>query len=180
MNLTEAYEKGIKDALLAYSWTKTGERYVGGEGILLQRAVDEIRLQDYYQPPGHKDGYVAMLVKAQPCPSCDKTMVHPPHRRKPFPVFFQLTFEKQLADMGLVIQSQYLRDAEYICTECAEAGKAGFTCALCEEWRSNGTAKESYGDPSEHLCTPCFETVSAKIWQEAKDRLYEEHKYDFE
>lgn len=52
-------------------------------------------------------------------------------------------------------------------------------CALCNKLRK-GKPQEAIGDPPEFMCTPCYETVPAKIWIAKRDALWEEHRYDFE
>lgn len=72
-----------------------------------------------------------------------------------------------------------LVDDEPICIECEQAGKSDFLCALCKERKRSNKKQESFGDPSEFLCTDCYETKPAKIWDEKVDELVEAHRYDY-
>ena len=61
-----------------------------------------------------------------------------------------------------------------------KAGKADFLCALCNERKSTDKIQESIGDAPEFLCKDCYDTVSAKIWDDKLDELQEAHRYDYE
>ena len=38
--------------------------------------------------------------------------------------------------------------------------------------------QDQFGDPSEFLCSDCYETVSAKEWNNIENILIEKHIYD--
>lgn len=67
----------------------------------------------------------------------------------------------------------------YVCSGCADKRGITWQCALCEQDRTGDPQEEVGGDPPENLCTPCHETVPAKLWDDAKKRLAEKHRYDF-
>ena len=66
----------------------------------------------------------------------------------------------------------------YLCQPCSVI--ASFKCHLCGEIRPMGEVKARIGDPPDFLCTTCFETVTAREWHEAVEKLNNEHRYDYE
>jgi len=71
-------------------------------------------------------------------------------------------------------------DHEYLCAACVARGEGGFTCALCGQKRQLRESYRSFGGPPEHLCVTCYETVSAKVWEQTIEQLREAHRYDYE
>ena len=127
--------------------------------------------------------YAEMLVELRVCPICDIYMLPEykvDYRHSIFPIYIPIDYNAQLKRAGWGKMSSITVDDIYICEECANAGKADFLCALCKERKPSNKEEESYGDPPESLCSDCYETVPAKVWEEKKDELYTEHRYDFE
>ncbi len=75
------------------------------------------------------------------------------------------------------IQDKYY---QFICGDCAVAGKATFVCAHCHNERKTNEIKESVGEPPERLCLTCFKTVTAEVWLNKLEELTEEHRYDYD
>jgi len=132
---------------------------------------------------GHR--YVKFLLEVTHCGSCMRDMMPIAKNRSfesgIFPSWIKATQVAQMKRAGIVQRSVASnRNGAVICVECRDRGLATFICVLCKEERSSDMMKESIGDPAEHLCTPCFESVPAKKWCEELDRLQESHKYDWE
>lgn len=123
-----------------------------------------------------------MLVALDECPICHKYMVHAPAgTRKLFPPHYTgCGFEEQLKRADWVVASAVKVDDHLICAPCAGQGKATFFCYLCQTTKPTSEICEDFGDPAEFLCKQCYETVPAKRWNEATQRLRELHRYDFE
>ena len=135
---------------------------------------------DSYTPDILEGKYARFLLTVETCPECGRFMViKPSNPRCTFPFFIKLNFDAQAAAAGLGIRSDLQSGNDYICQDCANAGKAWFYCELCKEKKSTGKVQQSFGDPTEFLCIDCYGTVPAKEWEEAVDRLYKSHRYDF-
>ena len=123
-------------------------------------------------------GYGIVMVATETCAACMRTMIRTGSGAD-FPAFWRAGRKAQMERAGWG-ERAYVTDAndKPLCKNCAP--KAGaFRCALCKQDR-HGDAEESYGDPAEHLCTPCYETVPAKVWFEKDRELQTAHRYDFE
>lgn len=141
-----------------------------------------------YTPKIHpmrgKGRYIEFLLEGRECHLCNAIMLK---KTKPehsydglFPNYVRINQEAQMKAAGITFQSSVKVDDEPICKECAEAGKADFLCAMCEQRKPTSKINESYGDPAEYLCKDCYETVPAKVWDEKLDQLSEAHRYDFD
>jgi hypothetical protein len=142
---------------------------------------------DNYKPKIHKmygNVYVEMLLEANECPLCGKVMIKksPSRFNNIFPNYFRLNQDAQMKEAGMVYESDIEVDGEWICVECAKAGKATFLCALCGERKPSDTEQESFGIGafSHYLCKDCYETVSANVWDKKCKELRNKHKYDYE
>lgn len=125
-----------------------------------------------------EEGYGIVLVQVGRCANCQKTTIAAGSARE-FPAFWLAGRKEQLRRADWREKSVVTNaNGEPLCVDCAPTAGA-FRCALCEQDRK-GDPQESFGDPPEHLCTPCYETVPAKTWDETARRLREEHRYDFE
>ena len=135
---------------------------------------------DNYTPQKYGKNHFTFLLRTQKCKTCNKDMiVKPKDNRETFPYYVRNDFDAQSKRCGLVYRSNIKVDDSYICIKCEQAGEASFECALCNERKSSEKKHKSYGDPPEFLCTDCYETVPAKVWEEKESELYDEHKYDF-
>ncbi len=134
-----------------------------------------------YIPKIHENGrYVEILIEAEKCVCCEKIMIaKSTNHNSIFPKFWRINQESQMKAAGIVYKTHSTIDGYSICIECEQAGKSSFLCALCNERKSSDKRKEAIGDPADFLCKDCFETKSAKVWEEKYDELIEEHKYDF-
>jgi hypothetical protein len=123
------------------------------------------------------DRFAYFVLAVDTCANCGTVMTN-----GHFPIYNKLTLNAQLERAGWRLRSGIEADVPYgeLCQVCADAGVARFKCALCGEERTSNEIKEQYGDPSEYLCTVCYETRTAKEWEEAEERLYAAHRYDYE
>lgn len=127
--------------------------------------------------------YALMLVELYKCPICLKYMfVSPniPWNKRSFPNWFYIDVDAQLKRAGWEKRSDTKVDDEYICCTCDTKGLADFLCCLCGNRKTTDNKEESFGDPPEHLCTECYNTVPAREWDEKVRKLREQHRYDFE
>ena len=125
--------------------------------------------------------YGKVLVELEKCPICHRYMIDSRNAKYGlFPKYCKITIEKQIERAGWVQRSCVEVDGHDICRECAEAGKADFLCALCEQRKLTDKIEESFGDLAEHLCADCYESVPAKIWDKKVEKLRERHRYDFD
>ena len=128
-----------------------------------------------------KSAYGEVLVELTKCSICGKYMLDVPKGCcKCFPSDWHVNIEQQMKSVGWVLKSYIKVNDDYICKECAEAGKATFECSLCHERYPTTDIKEQFGDPPDYLCIHCYANVTAEVWQKKVDELYEEHKYDFD
>jgi len=130
------------------------------------------------------DGFALVRLKLRKCATCGKRMasmgVH--YDEPPWlvdRVSSQLNRAGVVEMSGDYVQSENDGPAR-ICVECSNAGRGVAVCYICKERRQQDEMKDSYGDPPEHLCKPCFATVPAKEWEAAVDHLSETHRYDFD
>ena len=137
-----------------------------------------------YIPTIINNRYATFLVDIKKCSICNNLMVVKPSQRyfekNTFPIYYELDFTAQAKRANLHFVSNIKVNDEYICIECAKGGKATFLCVLCNTRKSSNKEKETFGDPPEVLCTDCYETVSAKIWDDKCEQLSAQHRYDFE
>lgn len=131
------------------------------------------------------NGYAIMLVRVMECATCGKLMVNKPKSREDleqniFPAYISVSFENQLKRANWVQQSSAKVDGRYVCMECVVAGRVEFLCALCKDRKSSDKEQASFGDPPEFLCSDCFTTVTAQIWDQKVDELEKRHRWDFE
>ena len=126
--------------------------------------------------------YGIMLVELSICPICERYMVVPQPSTwdSPFPIYNALSFETQLKKAGWARRSYIEVDSVKICQDCANSGKADFLCALCGERKETSKVHDSFGDPGEFLCSDCYATVPASVWENKVSQLHDTHRYDFE
>src|SRR5579859_7870202 len=127
--------------------------------------------------------YVTMLLEVDECPICKKIMMRKENKHfhgGNMPNSFAIDQDTQMKQVGIVFESKTKVDDQYICAECAEAGKADFLCSLCGSRYPTDQVQESFGDPPEHLCKNCYATVPAQQWDKKTSQLYSAHQYDHE
>ena len=134
-----------------------------------------------YTPKLHENGrYVEILLETNECPCCKKRMLKELPYDSNFPHYHKINQKSQMESIGLVSKSNVMVDNTYICVECRDAGKVNFLCELCGERKASNKEKISIGYPPVFLCSDCYETVSAKVWDNKIEELNNEHQYDFE
>ncbi len=135
-----------------------------------------------YTPQVIDEQTISVAIKYSKCPICQKNMVSGLRNQyggHPFPVG-QNKLGSQIERIGFVFSSDTTdKNNEVICVECSQAGLSSFVCFLCKEERTSNECKDTYGEPPEYLCHRCHETVTAKVYDQARDTLYAKHKYDF-
>ncbi len=140
------------------------------------------KIEDYV-PKVIQDGekhYIQMLIRGQKCHTCEKIMILKCNQYDLFPRSYQVDQEAQMKKGNLVYKTSVTSNERYICHECVLNNKAVFTCSLCKEEKSTAKIKVSIGDPAEYLCTDCYAVTPAKEWDEIKNNLQEDHRYDYE
>lgn len=126
------------------------------------------------------ENYATFLVQIYKCWTCKQLMViNEPERNSPFPLAIRFDYKTQAKAADLKIRSKVISDGHYICTECAESGKGGFTCYLCKQYKESNKLQESFGDPADYLCTDCYDTTPAKKWDRITSKLFDLHQYDW-
>ena len=130
--------------------------------------------------------YYAFLVEPKPCPVCGRPTlpIVPASSRTPlFPFNYLINQSAQMRAAGIIEVSE-IRDKSsdnYLCKECADAGKATFICKICfKEQTTKEIEKTIPGGLPDSLCKTCYATIPAKQWEETVDRLEDAHQYDFE
>jgi len=135
-----------------------------------------------YVPKIHEQGHELLLVEVlfegKRCPICGKAMVRK-YNEFSFPYGIDSNQDAQMKRAGIVYVSNTKHHGEYICVECEEEGMARFTCALCGKEKKTSKIQEAFGDPTEYLCTDCYETVPAKEWDAKVKKLEDAHQWDW-
>lgn len=136
-------------------------------------------------PQSQPTPYGLVAVPLENCPICQALMAPPGGAyASPFERRHETSYEAQVSRARWeIVANVRTLGGKKICRACAKADKGLFRCDLCEKERPTSQVKERYGDPEyreEYLCTPCFETVTAKVWNEKCDELRESHRYDYD
>lgn len=118
-------------------------------------------------------------LETSPCASCKRPMLKKA-KEGLFPFTYDFTQEKQMEALGVVLESSSRIDDNKICVECEAEGKASITCSLCDQSKPSSKMQESFGDPAEYLCSDCYATVPAKVWDDKMEELRKTHRWDFE
>lgn len=139
-------------------------------------------MDNEFKPTITQDGYALMKIAISNCHKCDRTMIESPkpYYYNPFPTQYNKDFDYQIRSVGWVKRSNIIVDDLYICVECAEKGLADFVCALCFKRYPSDKEKESFGYPPEYLCENCYKTVPAEKWDNEREELMENHRWDCE
>jgi len=140
-----------------------------------------MRIEDYKPKIIKNDHavYLEMLIEANKCHTCEKIML-PKIPRGLFPNYRHVNQDAQMKVSGLVYSTYTEVDGRRICEECKNSGKISILCALCNERKPSDKEQESFGYPAEYLCKDCYETVTAKVWEDKCEDLSSSHRYDFE
>lgn len=130
------------------------------------------------EPKIYNGRYVEMLIPFVKCASCGKMMF----KKDKSNVFCKNRHYKQESQLEIidgVFESDVPNDKGPICECCKEAGLATFVCDICGQELPTDKIQESFGYPSEEfLCKYCYESVSAKVWEEKCNELQESYKWD--
>jgi len=124
--------------------------------------------------------YALMIVELDECPICKKQILNVPKKSYIFPTWYEIDIDNQLKKAGWVLASQETQEGKIICIECSKSGKSTFLCALCGLRKPTSKIEESIGWPAEYLCKDCYETKTAKEWDDMVKKLNAEHRYDYE
>jgi len=150
-----------------------------GHDLVLRSSGEETMTKpEDFTPTVLAPGFGVVMVATETCAACMRTMIRT-GTGAGFPAFWRAGRVEQMKRAGWA-ERAYATNAsdKPLCKDCAPTAGA-FRCALCKQER-HGVAEDSYGDPAEHLCTPCYETVPAKVWDEKDRELQKAHRYDFE
>lgn len=180
------------------NWTQ--ESNLDGEKILVEmktpksffkkKSVKPVKLRkefnvDEYVPKIYDKGSfpkIQVLLKTMLCGICKTPML--PDMHKFFPIDRWNNQKEQMIRGGIKEQSSvHDCNGKPICIDCKESGKIEFTCRMCEQKKPSSKIQESFGYSEgdiDYLCTDCYETCPAKIWDEKVEELNSEHKYDYE
>jgi hypothetical protein len=118
--------------------------------------------------------YGQLAVNLEICGHCERFMVD----------MSQIVFTdgnnvmQQITNARWEVRSSAQKYGKSICVTCKNAGFSFFYCYLCRQERKSNFLYQSFGDPPDHLCFCCYETVSAKEWDEILDVLNERHRFD--
>lgn len=124
------------------------------------------------------DVYLTVMIQGARCQGCSLVMIQD-WKSDAIPVYWKASLSEQAKRASVVFRS-YTHDAsgKELCKACAPT-KGGFVCAMCNQRQRGDLSKVSFGDPAEHMCLVCYETRSAKEWDELAHRLLVKHQYDF-
>lgn len=113
------------------------------------------------------------------CPKCKKKMIDASYMGlyNSFPVYIKFKLETQLSEKDMVIRSETKEGYHYLCKNCE--GNMEFKCVGCKETRLKKDIKYKYGDPPDFLCNTCYNTKSAKEWDDLVSGIAEEHRWDY-
>ena len=71
----------------------------------------------------------------------------------------------QMAALGVSVQSsETTPEGDRLCVNCEDSEEVKYLCALCHAHKPYSEVETSAG--SRFLCSQCFGTVTAKVWQE--------------
>lgn len=85
---------------------------------------------------------------------------------------------EQMKAAGMRYRGSNFITSDIVCEQCVADGKIHFKCAFCEETRNSELYHDAeYGDP---ICKICYETLTAKEWDEKMKELHEIHRYDYQ
>ena len=136
---------------------------------------------DNYIPEVVEKKYIKVLLELERCSVCDCLMMDVTGLKKVSPKYYKLELVKQLEKAKIQKRSSvYIGSDSWLCEKCAAEDKARFKCALCRQDKKSSEIKQSFGYQPEYLCTSCYATAPAKIWDEKVTQLREAHRWDFE
>lgn len=123
-----------------------------------------------------KTCYVEIIIEPHACLEC-KLPILP--KITCGPNWYNLQISSQWKRAKWPIEGVYIDPREgYVCLPCQALGKATWECYHCHKQRA-GKPKMDIGCPSDYVCEECYGTLTAKQWDELKEKLEEEHRYDY-
>lgn len=137
-------------------------------------------MNDEWTPKIVGDGkypYGLFMLQIYRCEICNRLCMHSPVGA--FPSYNRNNQEAQMKRAGIVALGYSGTEQEPVCAVCVSENKITITCAICNETRSANDVEERVGSPPEFLCKFCYETVSAKAWQDKMDELRDSHQWDY-
>lgn len=121
---------------------------------------------------------VSLDIYAKPCLYCKRLMLDPTLNRMPSSFGYTDSLENQMKAQGLVFIGAIVPGTDHdeaACGDCVKAGKLSFTCAICKQTRTSDFLHEdNYAEPE---CTVCYETMSAKAWEDYHDEQRERNRW---
>jgi len=135
-----------------------------------------------YTPKIIDGKYVLFAASTQKCGICEKLMIRRINNsnyfeKDFFPGWVEMNQDAQMKRGGLVYVGNTKTHNGLMCQGCEKDGKGEFRCELCFEMKPTNKIEERFGDPTDFLCTDCYESAPAKIWDEKVDELESEHQY---
>lgn len=128
--------------------------------------------------------YGVVAIRLNICDLCKREMIVPIRSSDSLFALFgylnEFSFQKQIKMAGWLEQSSISINGEDFCIECADKIELVFNCALCKQAKPKEKIQVEFGYPAEIICTDCFDTVPAKIWDEKTKELEVRHRYDWE
>lgn len=119
-------------------------------------------------------------LEIKTCPKCNKKMINASHNalRQSFPGYNKLNLETQLSKKDMVIRSETEEGYHYLCENCED--NMEFKCWGCKETRLKKDIKWKYGDPPDFLCIHCYNTKTAKEWNDLRSEIDDNHRWDYQ
>ena len=176
----------IQLALREYTHGKTA-RYIYQNGAIsfTDKNGRNIELTEY-EKKNNLFGYDKFYLKITECPNCKRKMIDADYNAlySAFPFWEKMNFEAQRLRKGFAIRSNQSFDddkmcgSHYWCIDCKD--KIEFKCFNCKEMRLKKDMEYRYGDPPDFLCKFCYETVSAKDWNELIKAIEDNHRWEYD
>ncbi len=174
-------EESNLDFAVRMGWDAKEEKRLADEARAAERAELQRKCEalDLYTPQKIGADRFTFALDAKPCVYCSTPTISS-LASGPFPAFWRAGFDEQRKRAGIHLLHHWHDTWKPVCVECKDKGVEKFNCVACKQTRSFNESHLSFGAPAEHLCTTCWETVSAKNWAALVGELEEQHRYDFE
>ena len=145
-----------------------------------------------YRHPEINGLYVPLSIPLRTCPCCQsrmldlspyvlKLLAQAEDQRGSYFKEKDNRISAQLERAGVVPSSDVLdTNDQPVCEACVKAGRVTFICFGCK--RENPVNLIHFtqpGDPCESVCIPCYESHTAKVWDQIIKDLAEKHRWDF-
>lgn len=138
------------------------------------------RINENFIPKYDDKSHSAIFaLKCNPCGCCNKPMI-PDIDSRLFPTWIKINQNSQLERSEINVASKSNKDNKQICKVCEAEGRSSFICSLCNMNRKSDLKEFTVGDPESCLCKVCYDTVTAKEWENKKEELFQKHRYDYD